>query len=285
MASNMSTPASSDNSSSSSGDDDDDDEDDNIGVGGCDKLTESRIEHDQLTKFNKTSNNDETTKPYRDTGSKHERRSHRRRLSSQQRLPSSLSRYKLSLPYILWFCQLLQLVGGLWPQQSFIAYSTLLLYSYAIYVILPMRLHSCILLAVGLSIVGPSMDYIFWLYLSASYTTHDNNYSTTTNPPTITSNEQDGYESQPTSDLLDRATTIGGYNRIGSSTNLHPLIHDSALLIPMTSQFSKVSKHRRKCITSVETLVILLTNYGSGPVLFVGWVTEFNSTLPLQNDR
>lgn len=66
----------------------------------------------------------------------------------------------LTLPYILWACQLLQLASGLWPLQSFISYSTLLVYSYTIYVIFPIRLMSCILLALGLSLSQAAIDYL-----------------------------------------------------------------------------------------------------------------------------
>lgn len=81
-----------------------------------------------------------------------------------------LSRCKLSLPYILWFCQVLQLASGLWPQQSFISYSMLLLYSYTIYVIFPIRLMSCILLALGLSLSQPLVDYLLLLNLQSTLT-------------------------------------------------------------------------------------------------------------------
>lgn len=76
---------------------------------------------------------------------------------------SSACNRRLSLPYILWACQLLQLASGLWPLQSFISYSTLLLYSYTVYVIFPIRLMNCILLALGLSLSQPAIDYLLQL--------------------------------------------------------------------------------------------------------------------------
>jgi len=60
---------------------------------------------------------------------------------------AKLTQFKLSVPYLLWLCQSLQLASGLWPQESFISYATLLLYSYTIYVTFPIRLMSCVLLA------------------------------------------------------------------------------------------------------------------------------------------
>lgn len=78
-----------------------------------------------------------------------------------------LSNCKLSLPYILWICQLLQLASGLWPQQSFISFAILLLYTYTIYVIFPIRLMNCILLALGLSISQPVIDHIIFLLLNS----------------------------------------------------------------------------------------------------------------------
>jgi hypothetical protein len=266
LGSGLSSRDSSDNSSSSSSSlssssDDDDDDDERATEQAAtkseldDKDADDNV--DERTKFNKSPSNDKatTTKLRRQQGTEttttnneRRRRSHRRRLSAQQRLPSGLSRYKLSLPYILWFCQLMQLASGLWPQQSFTAYSTLLLYSYAIYVILPMRLRSCIMLAVGLSIIEPLIDYLLWLNISAPFI-HDNYYSPALASATrVASSEQDGYESRPptTSDLMNRATTtdaVAAASRHNHSSlvNLHPSARDSSLLIPMTSQISKVS--------------------------------------------
>lgn len=179
-----------------------------------------------------------------------------RRLSSQQRLSANLSRCKLSLPYILWLCQLMQLASGLWPQQSFIAYSTLLLYSYAIYVILPIRLHSCILLAVGLSMIEPLLDYALWLAMSASFTR--DNYSplarqsgsfASSTIPTIISSEEDGLESQQTTgDLLNQASSsLATHNRTVAMTTSSEsaslqatILSEGALVIPMTAQISKL---------------------------------------------
>lgn len=79
------------------------------------------------------------------------------------RRPSKNKNHHLLLPYILWACQLVQLASGLWPLQSFISYSTLLLYSYTVYVIFPIRLMSCVLLALGLSLSQPAIDYLLLL--------------------------------------------------------------------------------------------------------------------------
>lgn len=97
------------------------------------------------------------------------RRYKRASKGKQSKSPSlkKLSRCKLSLPYILWICQVLQLASGLWPQQSFISFAILLLYTYTVYVIFPIRLMNCILLALGLSISQPVIDYIIFLVIDA----------------------------------------------------------------------------------------------------------------------
>lgn len=89
-------------------------------------------------------------------------------LSNQTSL-AKLSRFKLSLPYILWLCQLVQLACGLWPQLSFISYSILLLYSYTIYVIVPIRLTNCLILALLLSLSQPLVDYLILINLKSQY--------------------------------------------------------------------------------------------------------------------
>lgn len=183
----------------------------------------------------------------------------RRRLSSSQQAGTKLTRCKLSLPYVLWLCQLVQLASGLWPQQSFIAYSTLLLYSYAIYVIFPIRLHSCVLLAAGLSLVEPLFDYLLLLNLRSSLATtlgqRTTNGPTGQPPPPPTG--------PPTSDLLNGAhehalngtilssvagslaTSAPTSHQQGSPTTTSAALDalfDHALAIPMTSQFQKVSR-------------------------------------------
>jgi len=78
-----------------------------------------------------------------------------------------ITNFRLVMPYILWLLQLVQIACALWPQQSFIAYSILLLYSYAIYVILPIRLPSCILLATAMSLIEPCIDWLLLLKLNS----------------------------------------------------------------------------------------------------------------------
>lgn len=85
-------------------------------------------------------------------------------LSNQNNL-TKLPRFQLLLPYILWLCQMVQLASGLWPQLSFISYSILLLYSYTIYVIVPIRLTSCLVLALLLSVSQPVVDHLILLNL------------------------------------------------------------------------------------------------------------------------
>lgn len=227
-------------------------------------------------------------------------KSERRRSSSHG---NKLSRFKLSLPYILWFCQVLQLASGLWPQQSFISYSMLLLYSYTIYVIFPIRLMSCILLALGLSLSQPFVDYILMLNLQSTLTYHNvlvNGILPTTtlyassqqlqqqinqtNQRAATNDKQsiggnNIFEAQflplasSTSEILqnepvEKETLLGGNelisdlsNNFQQATNTNSrfsrnvvnllfentvaddniLVMDHSLLIPMTSQLSKVS--------------------------------------------
>lgn len=168
------------------------------------------------------------------------KRSSKSRHGRQNDSANNLSCYKLSLPYILWLCQLLQLASGLWPQESFITYSTLLLYSYAIYVILPIRLHSCILLAISLSLIEPLLDYILLLNLSSTFSSSHRRMTTINNninlPTTIIASDESQHLTR--SDLFSQQNnrTIP---KIGNSANLNAII-DSALSIPMTSHFSKL---------------------------------------------
>lgn len=91
-------------------------------------------------------------------------------------------RQRLALPYILWACQMLQLASGSWPLQSFISYSTLLLYSYTVYVIFPIRLMSCILLALGLSLSQPAIDYLLLMnFQPTDMTSMTSHYSKVSN--------------------------------------------------------------------------------------------------------
>lgn len=155
----------------SDGDDDDDDEDEDLTDASqesgesCrsssgDSQDEQNSNNIRLAKRNSNNNKKRESQEESNDQSKCNSNSHRRRSSSAV---TKLSKCKLSLPYILWLFQLFQLISGLSPQQSFISYSTLLLYSYTIYVIFPIRLMSCILLALGLSLAQTIVDHLMLL--------------------------------------------------------------------------------------------------------------------------
>lgn len=134
--------------------------------------------------------------------------------------PVKLSRFKLSLPYILWFIQLIQLASGLWPQQSFISYSTLLLYSYTIYVIFPIRLASCIVLAIGFSLIQLILDHLLLLKLRAS------------------SHINEDFSSSSSSSSSNQAASM--ITMSFTSEQIQENLSDNSLLIPITSQLSKL---------------------------------------------
>lgn len=188
-----------------------------------------------------------------------------------------ISRCKLSLPYLLWCCQVIQLACGLWPQQSFISYATLLLYTYTIYVIFPIRLMNCILLALGLSIIQPLLDYLLLFNLEGSVALQsqsgrqpmtqtaainafgvgsdgDTSFAASllAAPPTNLIEGQIGASNsnyftasnslanQLAADSLLLLQMAAESNASDLSTNSE-LLTDNSLLIPMTSQLSKVS--------------------------------------------
>ena len=171
---------------------------------------------------------------------------------------AGLSRFKLSLPYLLWLCQLAQVASGLWPHQSFIAYSTLLLYSYAIYVILPIRLHSCALLAAGLSLLGPLLDYLLLAQLRASFGSARAAAHLAPAEPLARLAPNSANASAPAELLIHSELEPAALAQVvaaaaaaavdaaaASANNDHhhdeANLLDTALAIPMTSQLSKVS--------------------------------------------
>lgn len=244
--------ASSSSSTTSSRNSDDDDEDDTDDGGSEDAALKSserdkkRIGSDEGTRggnSNAHNNNNDGGKSKTNSGScvlvrneKNNKKSEggRRRRSSFS--PTKLSRCKLLLPYLLWFCQLIQLTSGLWPQQSFISYSMLLLYSYTIYVIFPIRLMSCIMLALGLILSQPILDHLLLFNFQKSVSSNINSHiqdiisSSTATSLYLSTSESDIVETSSSSPFHS------AFNNSASSSS----INDNSLLIPMTSQLSKL---------------------------------------------
>lgn len=177
------------------------------------------------------------------------RQSRSRKSSASSATQRGHSNWRLSPPYLLWVCQVIQLASGLWPQQSFITYSTLLLYSYAIYVIFPIRLHSCILLASGLCLIEPILDYFLLLNLSRLFHSAPAPSALSSSTSTLISEPLGAPEASPftwlPSDLQAPLQLMGRLQALANKsapiqTPTSTLINNS-LAIPMTSQLSKVS--------------------------------------------
>lgn len=183
------------------------------------------------------------------------RRRRRRSLSSNAQFAKcqQVSCFRLAMPYILWLLQLIQIACALWPQQSFIAYSTLLLYSYAIYVILPIRLPSCILLACSMCLLEPTLDWLLLLKLKHYF--FNNNYGSNIAPLLFATSDvfnmtseampqhQRARQQQPARQHPhNEAFTNATGNLLVASQhapNSNAIIA-SVLTIPMTSQLNKL---------------------------------------------
>lgn len=222
-------------SSSPSSSDDDGDDSDNDGRR---NLKENKIKLSKTDLSNSNKKGESKYKSAIDSGDRKSKDSGRdRRRSSCGN--SKLSRCKLSLPYILWLCQMLQLASGLWPQQSFISYSTLLLYSYTIYVIFPIRLMNCILLSLGLSLSQPLVDYLFLLNLQSSSPLSPVSLPQETNRLFNAYDDSTIEHATANAEKLSNSPVIGSDHNNNTNRTL-----DNSLLIPMTSHLSKVSLAR-----------------------------------------